>query len=86
MLDLFDFIRGPGAWRQMSGPLAFLTALLGGLLGLLFSVVGVTSLATAESWSSSSLPALAGALIGLWLLGSVIRGVRAFFRADSEQG
>ena len=82
-LDLLDFIWGPAAWRRMSGPIAFTTALLGGLLGLLFAVAGGVASMGSETLSFR-LVALAGALIGLWLLGSVIVGVIAFLRANSE--
>ena len=82
-LDLLDFIWGPAAWRKMSGPIAFSTALIGGLLGLLFAVVGAIACTGSETLSFR-LFAVAGALIGLWLLGSVIVGVIAFLRANSE--
>jgi predicted lipid-binding transport protein (Tim44 family) len=82
-LDLLDFIWSPAAWRKMSGPLAFTTALLGGLLGLLFAVAGGLACTGSETLSFR-LFALGAALIGLWLLGSVIVGVIAFLRANRE--
>ena len=82
-LDLLDFIWSPAAWRKMSGPIAFTTALLGGLFGLLFAVAGGVASAGSNTWSFRLL-ALVAALIGLWLLGSVIVGVIAFLRANSE--
>jgi hypothetical protein len=82
-LDLLDFIWSPAAWRKMNGPTAFTTALLGGLLGLLFAVAGGFA-STGSDTSSFRLFALGAALMGLWLLGSVIVGVIAFLRANRE--
>jgi zinc transporter ZupT len=81
--DLLDFIWSPAAWRKMSGPHAFMTALLGGLLGLLFAVAGCWAF-TGSDTLSFRLVALATALIGLWLLGSVVAGIIAFVRANRE--
>jgi hypothetical protein len=82
-LDLLDFIWGPAAWRKMSGPIAFTTALLGGLLGALFAVAGGVASMGSQT-PSFRLVALGAALIGLWLLGSVVIGVIAFLRANRE--
>jgi uncharacterized membrane protein len=84
MFDSLDlFISRPSTWRRMSGPLAFMTALLGGIFGLLFAVVGAATFASAESWSLR-LVAFAGTAVGLWLLASVVIGVIAFLRANRE--
>ena len=83
-LDLLDFIWSPAGWRKMSGPIAFATALIGGLFGLLFAIAGGVAF-TGSDTMSFRLVALATALIGLWLLGSVVTGVIAFVRANSEQ-
>jgi hypothetical protein len=82
---IFNFIRTPSEWRRMSGPLAFTTALVAGVIGLLLCAVGGGSLTTAES-PSSRLTALALLALGLFALGSVVLGVIAFFRANRERG
>lgn len=82
-LALLDFIWSPSEWRKMSGPLAFMTALLGGSFGLLFAVAGGWAFTGSETLSFR-LVALAAAAIGLWLLGSIVVGVIVFLRANSE--
>jgi hypothetical protein len=84
-LALLDFIWSPAEWRKMNGPVAFMTALLGGMFGLLFAVAGSWAF-TGSDTLSFRLVALASALIGLLLLGSVILGVIAFLRANREPG
>ena len=80
MLDLHDFIMGPSAWRKMSGPLALMTALLGGLFGFLFAGVGGLLLLQRES---SPVVALFLLCSGLIALTSATVGVIAFLRANS---
>ena len=84
ILDIFDFIMSPSEWRRMSGPLALTTALLAGVFGILFCVVGAGALSTAQS-GSWRLAGLAMLAVGLFALGSVVVGVIAFLRAGSEQ-
>ena len=81
--DHLDFVWSLARWRKMSGPIAFATALIGGLFGLLFAVAGSWAFNGSETLSFRLL-ALAIVLIGLWLLGSVIVGVIAFLRANHE--
>jgi hypothetical protein len=82
-LDLLDFIRSPSQWRKMNGPTAFLTALIGGLFGLLFADAGGWAFKGSDTLSFR-LVTLGAALIGFWLLGSIVVGVIAFLRANSE--
>jgi len=84
MAGIFDFIRTPSEWRRMSGPLALTTALIAGILGILFCVVGAGAFVAATS-GAGRLTGLAMLGVGLFALGSVVTGVIAFLRAESEQ-
>lgn len=81
--DPFEFMWSLAAWRRMSGPIALTTALLGSVFGLLFCVAGCWASNGSETLSFR-LFAIAAALIGVWLVGSVIVGVIAFLRANRE--
>ena len=83
--DILDFVWSPGRWRTMSGPIALTTALIGGLFGLLFAVAGSWAFNGSETMSFR-LVALGAALIGLWLLGSIIVGLVVFLRHNREPG
>ena len=68
----------------MNGPLALTTALIAGILGIVFCVVGIGAFVSATS-GMSRLTGLAMLAIGVFALGSVVGGVVAFLRAGSEQ-
>jgi hypothetical protein len=84
ILDIMTLVLGRKTWRTMSGPAVAVAALLFGLVGLLIAGSGGVGLVVAES---NALRLVAGVVLalGLALLWSVIRGVTAFLRPESEQ-
>ncbi len=84
VLDFFDFLFDRAAWRQMKGPMALATAVLGTAFGIVFAFIGAAAFVQAASWSSR-LGALAFAAIGVYLLGNILIGVIAFLRAGGSQ-
>ena len=80
MVHINDFIMGPSRWRKMSGPLAFMTALLVGFFGLLLTAIGGSLLVQGDSQRLAALLSLGS---GLAALTNVVVGVTAFLRANN---
>jgi hypothetical protein len=83
LFEFLDLIPRPAAWRRMNGPMAFATAFLGLVFGLLFTVVGGYPVVAVSSWLAR-LAVMFLVFIGVSLIANTILGVTAFQRARSE--
>jgi hypothetical protein len=83
-LDILSLVLGPQTWRGLPGPAAVAGAVFWSVVGALVTAFGAASWANALT-TQDHLFAVGEFTLGLLVLGDVIFGLIAFFRANRER-